>query len=69
MGIKNAEFVADFESVENVTKKLSTERVMEKNFFLLLLLSAKVLFSAYNFWVKFLQSFRRIQNQHQILYF
>ncbi len=47
MGLKNAEFNADFESIPKITKYISCEKsikenVMKKSIFLLLLLCAKV---------------------------
>jgi hypothetical protein len=70
MGIKNAEFHADFESVEKVLKKC-TKKVISKNvteicpFFTFT--HVRQTFFADNFFlVHFFQIFQQIRNQHEI---
>ncbi len=66
MGIKNAEFHADFESVENVfekwTQKVLSKNVTEISTFFTFTFVRQTCFACNFFCVHFLHRFQRIQN-------
>jgi hypothetical protein len=70
---KNAEFHADFESVEkvlkNAPKKFICKNVTEICPFSLLLMFIKLVLLITSFWCIYSQLFQRIQNQREILRF
>jgi len=71
---KNAEFHADFESVEKVLKKCTKKKLLAKTWrknalFSLLLMFVKLVLLITFFWCIFSQLFQRIRNQREILRF
>ncbi len=71
---KNAEFHADFESVEKVFKKFTKKKLLAKMWwknalFSLLLMFVKLVLLITFFWRIFSQLFQRIRNQREILRF
>jgi hypothetical protein len=70
----NAEFHADFESVEKVLKKCAKKKLLAKTWrknalFSLLLMFVKLVLLITFFWCIFSQLFQRIRNQREILRF
>ncbi len=73
-GVKNAEFYADFESVEKVLKECTKKKLLAKRWrknalFSLLLMFVKLVLLITFFWCIFSQLFQQRRNQREILRF